>query len=123
MAGKRPTAEVGKMRVDPEAVMAPVVANKLRKEFDGLVAVDDLDMNIGRGLLYGLIGPNGSGKTTAIKMFVGLLRPTSGQAQLLGEGVPLRKNIRRIGYMPQELAIYLDLTVHENLELFATSIL
>jgi len=119
MAGKRPTAEVGKMRVDHEAVLVPVVANKLRKEFDGLVAVDDLDMNIGRGLLYGLIGPNGSGKTTAIKMFVGLLRPTSGQAQLLGEGVPLRKNIRRIGYMPQELAIYLDLTVHENLELFA----
>lgn len=104
---------------DSPDVTQPVVASKLRKEFDDLVAVDDLDMRIGRGMLYGLIGPNGSGKTTAIKMFVGLLRPTSGHAQLLGENVPLRRNIHRIGYMPQELAIYPDLTVHENLELFA----
>ena len=119
MAEKEPTAGAGKMRIDAEAVKEPVVASKLRKEFDGLVAVDDLDMRIGRGLLYGLIGPNGSGKTTAIKMFVGLLRPTSGQAHLLGEKVPIRRNVHRIGYMPQELAIYPDLTVHENLELFA----
>jgi len=92
--------------------------DKLRKEFGGLVAVAGLDLRIGRGLLYGLIGPNGSGKTTAIKMLVGLLKPTTGTAKILGEGIPIRKNIARIGYMPQEMAIYADLTVHENIELF-----
>jgi ABC-2 type transport system ATP-binding protein len=93
--------------------------HKLRKEFDDLVAVDDLDLGIERGILYGMIGPNGSGKTTTIKMLVGLLRPTSGKAYVLGEKVPIRDNISRIGYMPQDMAIYTDLTVHENLELFS----
>ena len=51
-------------------------------------------------------------------MFVGLLRPTAGAASVLGEKVPVRRNIHRMGYMPQEMAIYADLTVHENLELF-----
>lgn len=97
----------------------PVLARKLRKDFDGLVAVDDLDMRIEKGVLYGLIGPNGSGKTTAIKMLVGLLRPTCGEAHVLGERVPGRGTVQRIGYMPQEMAIYPDLTVHENIELFA----
>lgn len=103
---------------DGNAVV-PVLVRKLRKEFDGLVAVDDLDMSIGEGQLYGFIGPNGSGKTTAIKMLVGLLRPTGGEAFVLGEKVPGRNAVQKIGYMPQEMAIYPDLTVHENLELFA----
>ena len=93
--------------------------HKLRKEFDSLVAVDALDLRIGQGTLYGMIGPNGSGKTTAIKMLVGLLRSTSGKAYILGEKVPVENNVSRIGYMPQEMAIYTDLTVHENLELFS----
>jgi len=93
-------------------------AEKLRKEFDGIVAVNDLDLKIGRGLLYGMIGPNGSGKTTTIKMLVGLLRSTSGNAWVLGEKIPARNNIARLGYMPQEMAIYSDLTIHENIELF-----
>ena len=93
--------------------------SKLRKEFDGLVAVDDVDLKVGHGLLYGMIGPNGSGKTTIIKMLVGLLKPTSGEASVLGERVPIKANVENIGYMPQELAIYPDLTVHENLELFS----
>jgi ABC-2 type transport system ATP-binding protein len=93
--------------------------HKLRKEFDDLVAVDDLDLGIERGILYGMIGPNGSGKTTTIKMLVGLLTPTSGDASILGEKIPIRDNLSRIGYMPQDMAIYTDLTVHENLELFS----
>ena len=93
--------------------------HKLRKEFDDLVAVDDLDLRIPRGVLYGMIGPNGSGKTTIIKMLVGLLRSTSGKAYVLGEKVPIKKSVARIGYMPQEMAIYTELTIHENLELFA----
>ncbi len=92
--------------------------DKLRKEFDDLVAVAGLDLRIGNGILYGLIGPNGSGKTTAIKMLVGLLRPTSGSAKILDEPVPVKKSIARIGYMPQDMAVYTDLTVHENIELF-----
>jgi ABC-2 type transport system ATP-binding protein len=96
-----------------------VHTHKLRKEFDSLVAVDDLDLMVGHGLLYGMIGPNGSGKTTAIKMLVGLLRPTAGKAFVLGERIPIKDNVSRIGYMPQEMAIYTDMTVHENLELFS----
>jgi len=91
----------------------------LRKQFDELVAVESLDLRISKGTLYGLIGPNGSGKTTAIKMLVGLLKPTAGHAKILGEPVPVRTNRSKVGYMPQEMAIYQDLTVHENLEFFA----
>ena len=94
-------------------------AHKLRKEYDDLVALDDLDLKIPTGVIYGLIGPNGSGKTTTIKLLVGLLKATSGKAYVLGEKAPIKDNIGRIGYMPQEMAIYTDLTVHENLQLFA----
>jgi ABC-2 type transport system ATP-binding protein len=96
-----------------------VVASGLTKRFGELVAVSDLDLRIPRGVVYGMIGPNGSGKTTAIKILNGLLRATSGSATLLGEQVPVRGVVQRMGYMPQEMAIYTDLTTHENLELFA----
>lgn len=96
-----------------------VVTEGLRKCFGDLVAVSGLNLGIQRGVVYGMTGPNGSGKTTAIKMMNGLLRATSGKAWLLDEEVPVRAAVHRIGYMPQELAIYTDLTVHENLELFA----
>ncbi len=95
-----------------------VGVTKLRKEFDRLVAVDDLDLSIRRGTLYGMIGPNGSGKTTIIKILVGRLRPTSGSARILGEDVPVSRRVADIGYMPQEMAVYTDLTVSENLQLF-----
>ncbi|MBU1159407.1 MAG: ABC transporter ATP-binding protein [Candidatus Thermoplasmatota archaeon] len=97
-----------------------IVTRQLRKEFDDLVAVDDLDLTIGKGTLYGMIGPNGSGKTTTIKMLVGLLKPSSGTAEVLGERIPLKGRISDIGYMPQEMAIYTDLTVSENLQLFGS---
>ena len=96
-----------------------VLGKGMRKEYGKLVAVDDLDLKVRKGLLYGLIGPNGSGKTTTIKMLVGLLSFSRGEAFLLGEKVPVRNKRRLIGYMPQEMAIYTDITVHENLELFA----
>ena len=96
-----------------------VVSKGLTKSFGDLVAVADLDLRVPGGVVYGMIGPNGSGKTTAIKVMNGLLKATSGKAWLLGEEVPVEEAVRRIGYMPQEMAIYTDLTVHENLELFA----
>ena len=96
-----------------------VLGKGMRKEYGKLVAVDDLDLKVRKGLLYGLIGPNGSGKTTTIKMLVGLLSFSRGEAFLLGEKVPVKNKRRLIGYMPQEMAIYTDITVHENLELFA----
>lgn len=98
-----------------------VATRGLRKEFGDLVAVAGLDLSVPRGTLYGMIGPNGSGKTTAIKMMVGRLRPTKGGARILEEDVPLAgASLARIGYMPQELAIYADLTVSENLQLFGS---
>jgi len=102
----------------PDAEREAVRTRALRKEYGKLVAVDDLGLRIERGSLYGLIGPNGSGKTTIIKMLVGLLEPTSGEAYVLGERTPAVRSARRVGYMPQEMAIYTDLTVHENLTLF-----
>lgn len=96
-----------------------VSTEKLGKEFNDIVAVRDLDLRVKKGVLYGMIGPNGSGKTTTIKILMGLQRPTSGFGEILGERVPIRRNIAKIGYMPQETAVYSDLSIRENLQLFA----
>lgn len=96
-----------------------ITTEKLCKKFGSIVAIDNLDLKITRGTIYGLIGPNGSGKTTTIRVLVGLLRPTSGTAIVLGEPVPIRSNLATVSYMPQETAVYTDLTVGENLRLFA----
>jgi ABC-2 type transport system ATP-binding protein len=94
----------------------------LRKVFGTLVAVDSLDLDIHRGEVFGLLGPNGSGKTTTIRMLCGLLEPTSGSATIVGidvakdpEGVR-----RRIGYMSQRYGLYDDLTVVENMRFYGS---
>jgi ABC-2 type transport system ATP-binding protein len=100
---------------------AAVAFERFRKVFGATVAVDGLDLRIPEGSIYGLLGPNGSGKTTCIRALCGLLRPTSGTVRLLdGDAHADRARLRsRLGYMPQQPALYEDLTAIENLTFFA----
>lgn len=93
----------------------------LRKAFGALVAVNGLDLEIQRGEVFGLLGPNGSGKTTTIRMLCGLVVPTSGSAEVAGFDVTHdAERVRtRIGYMSQRYGLYDDLTVSENLRFYS----
>jgi ABC-2 type transport system ATP-binding protein len=99
-----------------------VVTHALRKTFGNLVAVDGLDLTIARGEVFGLLGPNGSGKTTTIRMLCGLLKPTSGDASVVGFDIRTEsEQIRRaIGYMSQRYGLYDDLTAIENIRFYST---
>ena len=99
-----------------------VVTTGLRKTFGSLVAVDHLDLTINRGEVFGLLGPNGSGKTTTIRMLCGLVEPTAGRAVVVGYDVAIEPELvrSRIGYMSQRYGLYDDLTVYENLRFYAT---
>src|SRR5579862_8355560 len=91
----------------------------LRKEYDSLVAVEDIDFEIRRGVIFGLLGPNGAGKTTTISILAGVLPPTAGKIMLSGQPLrPIPSMRRLLGVVPQELAIYLKLTGIENLTFF-----
>ncbi len=90
----------------------------LTKRYGSFRALDGLSLRIEPGTLHGLLGPNGAGKTTAIKVLCGLIRPSGGEAYVLGRKVPDRAALSQVGYMPQETALYLDLTVHGNLRLY-----
>lgn len=93
-----------------------VMVSGLIKQFGKLRAVDNLDMNIYAGETFGLIGPNGSGKTTFIRILMGLVRPTSGKITIFGERVGSPKVTPHLGYMTQVNALYLDLSARENNE-------
>jgi ABC-2 type transport system ATP-binding protein len=95
-----------------------VVTKDLVKKFGDLTAVDNLNLKLPEGEVFGFIGPNGSGKTTAIKMLCGLLKPTSGESYVLGKKIPDTSIYPRIGYMPQETALYMDLTVRQTIRFF-----
>ncbi len=98
-----------------------VRTEKLRKTYGVLVAVESLDLQIKRGEVFGLLGPNGSGKTTTIRMLCGLVTPTSGHADVVGVDVVQSPEAvrRRIGYMSQRYGLYDDLTVEENLRFYS----
>lgn len=105
------------------AAPAPVVRTRaLRKQFGALVAVHGLDLEVPRGQVFGLLGPNGSGKTTTIRMLCGLVLPTSGSATVAGFdiGTQSEQVRRRIGYMSQRYGLYDELTVQENLRFYAS---
>ncbi len=98
--------------------MLAVKTNKMVKCYGDFKAVDDLDLSVKKGEIYGLLGPNGAGKTTAIKVMVGLLKKTAGTAEILNMEIPNKSIAPNIGYMPQETAMYIGLTVHQNMEFF-----
>jgi ABC-2 type transport system ATP-binding protein len=93
----------------------------LTKSFDGRVVVRDLSMQVRRGTIYGFLGPNGSGKTTTIRMLCGLLTPDEGTGTCLGYDIRTQteKIKRQVGYMTQRFSLYQDLSVRENLEFVA----
>lgn len=92
----------------------------LKKAFDGFTAVDIEELAVESGEIFGLLGPNGSGKTTTIKVLCGLIKPTEGEVEVAGVDVARRPDeVRgRIGYMSQRFSLYLDLTVKENIDFF-----
>ena len=93
----------------------------LSKSFDGKPAVSGFSLQVARGTIYGFLGPNGSGKTTTIRMLCGLLTPDSGSGTCLGLDI-LREQAaikRRVGYMTQSFSLYEDLSIRENLDFIA----
>lgn len=98
-----------------------VQANNLSKHFASVKAVQALNLEIPRSRIYGFLGPNGSGKTTAIRMLCGLLTPTAGDINVLGYSIPEEAEALRlkVGYMTQKFSLFEDLTVSENLQFIA----
>src|SRR5947209_6555696 len=101
--------------------MAAVEVRELTRTFGELVAVDHLTLDVRQGEIFAFLGPNGSGKTTTIRMLCGIVTPTSGEGRVLGFDVGRQsESIKaRIGYMSQRFALYEDLTVIENLDFYA----
>ncbi len=95
--------------------MPALAVRELRKSYGDFEAVRGLSLEVEPGEIFGLIGPNGAGKTTTIKTIIGLLKPDSGEIELLGRKMPNKGVLAKVGYMPQELALYRNLTVEENL--------
>jgi ABC-2 type transport system ATP-binding protein len=94
----------------------------LTKRFGSFTAVDHISFDVGRGEIFGFLGANGAGKTTAMRMLCGLSRPTAGAGTVAGCDINTQSEMikRRIGYMSQKFSLYEGLTVTENLRLFAT---
>ncbi len=93
----------------------------LTKSFGSKVVVRDLSMSVRKGQIYGFLGPNGSGKTTTIRMLCGLLTPDSGEGTCLGYDILTQSRLikERVGYMTQRFSLYQDLSIRENLEFVA----
>ena len=98
-----------------------IKATNISRNFGALKAIQELDLHVETSRIYGFLGPNGCGKTTAIRMLTGLLKPSSGEIEVLGYKLPkdAEKLRLHIGYMTQKFSLYDDLTVKENLQFVA----
>ena len=98
-----------------------IIAKKLSKHFGSFRAVDSINFNVSKGEIFGFLGANGAGKTTAIRMLCGLSKPTSGTATVAGFDVYIEteKIKQHIGYMSQKFSLYQDLSIWENIEFYA----
>ena len=109
---------MGRSRLDPDKVIS---LRNLTRRFGANTAVDGLNLEIARGEIFGLVGPDGAGKTTTLRMLCGLLDPSEGEARVAGFDT-VRETLAvkdRIGYMAQRFGLYGDLTVGENMEFYA----
>jgi ABC-2 type transport system ATP-binding protein len=104
-----------------ENIQYAITANNLTKEFGDFIAVDHISFNIKQGEIFGFLGANGAGKTTAMRMLCGLSKPSSGEATVAGFDVSTQpESIKKnIGYMSQKFSLYEDLTVMENIRFYA----
>ena len=91
----------------------------VQKKFGSLQALDGVTLRVRSGEIYGLLGPNGAGKTTLIRSIVGLVAPDAGTVSVLGRRMPNVENLRNVGYMTQQAALYPGLSVEENVQFFA----
>ncbi|MEE8551649.1 MAG: ABC transporter ATP-binding protein, partial [Gemmatimonadota bacterium] len=111
-------------RVTAQSVLTDEVAVRvegLTRRFGDLTAVDGLDFSVKSGELFGLVGPDGAGKTTTLRMLAGVLPPSEGDARIFGTSVTRDPEAVKddIAYMPQRFGLYTDLTVRENLDFYA----
>lgn len=109
------------MSPDPTGEPPAISVRGLTKRFGPKTVVDGVDLDVARGQIHGFLGPNGSGKTTTIRMLCGLLRPDAGRGTCLGHDI-VRDSWaikRRVGYMTQKFSLYEDLTIKENLDFVA----
>ncbi|MCS7002520.1 MAG: ABC transporter ATP-binding protein [Dehalococcoidia bacterium] len=119
MIGRIFAASAARPRLAPGA---PAIAvSRLTRRFGNFTAVDAVTFQVRQGEVFAFLGPNGSGKTTTIRMLCGILPPTEGQGMVLGYDIVTESEAikQRIGYMSQKFALYEDLTVRENLEFYA----
>ena len=102
-----------------DSAPAAVVAHDLVRRFEAVTALNGLSFEVKQGELYGLVGPDGAGKTTTIRALAGLVKLDAGEARIFGQP-PTRPSVReRLGLMPQQYSLYRDLSVRENLRFFA----
>lgn len=110
-----------KVKRDEAKMEYAIEIENMTKKFGNFVAVNNVSFNVKKGDVFGFLGPNGSGKTTVIRMIMGLITPTSGTGRVLGYDVTKDSDKIRnhIGYMSQKFSLYEDLTVDENLDFYA----
>lgn len=93
---------------------------KIAKEYGDIIAVNDIDLKVNKGEIFGILGPNGAGKSTLIGMICGLIKRTSGEIIYEEKETKIRKFKENIGIVPQDFALYWDLTAEENIEFFCS---